>query len=59
MENIPEEYLQYLKLFNEELEISLLEYGLWDHEITLKPGIYPYLMKVYPINETFWKVLDD
>ena len=50
MKNVPDEYLQYDKLFQEELDNGLPEYSQWDHEIPLKEGIQPKLYKVYGLN---------
>ena len=57
-ERIPEEYLQYGKLFSDELETGLPIHGKWDHEIPLKPGTEPRFHKIYPLNEEKSKALD-
>ena len=50
LKDMPEEYLQYNKLFQEELDTGLPEYSQWDHEIPLQEGIQPKLHKVYRLN---------
>jgi hypothetical protein len=55
--SIPEEYQQYWKLFQPELETGLPEHGPWDHEIPLKEGTHPHFMKIYGLSEDKLKVL--
>ena len=56
---MPEEYLQYNKLFQEELDTGLPEYSQWDHEIPLQEGIQPKLHKVYRLNPEQRQALKD
>jgi hypothetical protein len=48
---LPKEYEQYNKLFQEELETGLPEHSQWDHEIPLKPGTQPKFQRIYSLNE--------
>ncbi|TPX16414.1 uncharacterized protein E0L32_012424 [Thyridium curvatum] len=48
---IPEEYRQYSKLFQKELETGLPPHSHYDHEIPLKPGTQPKFQKIYGLNE--------
>ena len=47
---VPEEYRQYDKLFQEELDTGLPEHSQWDHEIPLKEGAQLRFSKIYPVN---------
>ena len=46
---LPEQYKDYLNVFNKKGFNSLLEKQLWDHTIELKGGFQPVDCKVYPL----------
>jgi len=48
---VPEEYHEFAKLFQPELDTKVSQHSRFDHEIPLKEGTFPHFMKMYPLNE--------
>ena len=56
--DIPPEYKQFTRLFEEELpDEALPRHQAWDHEITLVEGKAPAFKKIYPMNDAQLKAL--
>ena len=48
---IPEEYHEYLDVFDKEKANCYLELRPWDHKIEIKPGFEPKLFKTYNLTQ--------
>ena len=50
--DIPDQYIEFKKLFQEELgPAALPKHQTWDHEIKLEPGKKPGFQPIYPMSE--------
>ena len=58
MEQIPEEYHEFIRVFNEEEANCFPESRVWDHKIKLKEGFQPKLFKAYNLTPEEQKELD-
>ena len=56
--DIPKEYLEYMQLFQEEVDAKALpRHQPWDHEIELEPGKEPTFGPIYALSEKELQVL--
>ena len=57
-EQTPEEYHEFIRVFNEEEANRFLESQVWDHKIELKEGFQPKSFKTYHLTPEEQKELD-
>ena len=57
-EQIPEEYHEFIRVFNEEEVNRFPESRIWDHKIELKEGFQPKSFKTYNLTPEEQKELD-
>ena len=57
-EQIPEEYHEFIRVFNEEEVNRFPESRVWDHKIELKEGFQPKSFKTYNLTPEEQKELD-
>jgi len=58
-QQIPDHYLEYCRVFEEETSRALPLFRKWDHGIELKPDAIPSNnCKIYPLNMEEQKALD-
>ena len=58
MEQIPEEYHEFIRVFDEKEANQFPESWVWDHEIELKEGFQPKSFKTYNLTPKEQKELD-
>ena len=58
MEQIPEEYHEFIRVFDEEEANRFPESRIWDHKIKLKEGFQPKSFKTYNLTPKEQKELD-
>ena len=58
MEQIPKEYHEFIRVFDEEEANRFPELQVWDHKIELKEGFQPKSFKTYNLTPEEQKELD-
>jgi len=48
---IPKKYHKYKKLWNEQFGKRLIDYALWNYEISLEPEMSPKFFPIYKLTE--------
>jgi transposase InsO family protein len=59
LDNVPEQYRKYTKVFAEELETGVPEHSEWDHEICLVEGKKTHFLPIYNLSATELQTLKE